>query len=196
MIKLTRADVSRLQWSLFLAIGLAAAGAFMVLFSIEALQATERTATQTRSEREAALRQRLHAREEAETIRANIATFHNLQTRGVLGQERRLDWVERLNAIRDARRLPSLRYELAPQIHGSSDAAASGIMISPMKATFGLLHEQDLIGFLDDLQTTVPAIVRTRHCHIARSNPSDTTTNGALLSAECDLDWITLKDPS
>lgn len=196
MIKLTQADVSRLQWSLFLAIGLAAAGAFMVLFSIEALQATERMATQTSSEREAALRKRLHAHEEAETIRANIATFQNLQARGVLGQERRLDWVERLNAIRDARHLPSLRYELAPQIHGASDVTASTIMVSPMKATLGVLHEQDLIGFLDDLQTTVPAHVRTRHCHIARGSTSDTSTNGALLIAECDLDWMTLKDPS
>lgn len=65
-------------------------------------------------ERSAAMVKRLHAQDEATAIRNNVTTYLELQSRGVLGQERRLEWVERINAIRLARRLPEFQYELSP----------------------------------------------------------------------------------
>jgi hypothetical protein len=211
MLKLTAIDLSRLRWSLLLAITLVVAGVTMFRYSSFALQKAAMEAQDARAERSAAMAKRLHAQDEATAIRDNVATYLELQSRGVLGQERRLEWVERINAIRLARRLPEFQYELSPQqslappagtatstgTGGANTPAAALVLVSPMKAQLGLLHEQDLLDTVSDLQTNVPAFVRTRHCVLSRTSgtPSATPSN-ALLHATCEFDWITLREPA
>lgn len=210
MLKLTAIDLSRLRWSLLLAITLVVAGVTMFRYSSFALQQAAMEAQDARTERSAAMVKRLHAQDEATAIRNNVTTYLELQSRGVLGQERRLEWVERINAIRLARRLPEFQYELSPQqgiappgatastgAGGTNAPAAALVLVSPMKAQLGLLHEQDLLDTVSDLQTNVPAFVRTRHCALSRTTGTPSTPpSNALLHATCEFDWITLREPA
>ena len=119
-----------------------------------------------------------------------------------IGQERRLEWSERITQIQQARRLFEIRYELSPQQAATTEilpsgAAAGGFefMSSTMKLQMQLLHEQDLLGFLDDLAGSVPAFLRVRACRLDRIAPDATAAAlGPRLAAECTLDWITLRE--
>jgi hypothetical protein len=68
-------------------------------------------------------------------------------------------------------------------------------MASTMKLRMDLLHENDLLGFLDDLASSVPALLLVRACSLERlmHEPASGGTP-ARLGAECTIDWVTLKE--
>jgi hypothetical protein len=120
----------------------------------------------------------------------------DLMSRGVIGPERRLDWIGRLDQLREAHRIESFEYELGPQGPAASQSLhlASGryeFLASPMTLRLNVLHEQQLLDFFDDLGKPGSAILRLRSCRMERipEPPED-----ARLGAECTLDWITLRE--
>lgn len=127
--------------------------------------------------------------------------YRQLLAQGYVGPERRLDWVEHIAQIKAARQLFDLRYAFAAQQpldagHPPSQVAAGGFefMTSTMTLHLPLLHEDDLLGFLGDLTARVPALLRVRACTVERRVHDDgATARGAQLSADCVVDWITLK---
>lgn len=130
------------------------------------------------------------AADEAEQIRQDAAGYERLRVRGIVGGERRRDWVELILAIQARRRLTGLHYEFAPQRRLDPPQPASpGFRSSRMSLQMPLLHEGDLVGFIDDLRREAPAIVRVRRCRVARLAAAG---DGAQLIADCQLDWITL----
>lgn len=142
------------------------------------------------------------ARSEEQQLREMIGRFQMLKARGLIGPEQRLDWMETLSRIKGARRIFQLDYEFAPQRPADAnilpDGAAAGgfqIMASQMRLTMQLLHEGDLLGFLDDLHTAAPALIQVRTCAIERvtRNPAERAAS-TQLTAECVLEWITLKE--
>lgn len=144
--------------------------------------------------RAAGLRARLAAANADEAaIRGRIERFRDLEARGVVGPERRVDWIERIEEVRRARRLLDVRYEFSPQTaldKGVDDISTSGyrFMSSTMQLHMQLLHEEDLFVFLSDLAATVPALLRTRDCVVERTGSAP-----GRLRAQCILDWITLQ---
>lgn len=128
--------------------------------------------------------------------------YRKLLAQGYIGPERRLDWVEHIAQIKAARQLFDLRYAFAAQQpldagHTPSQVAAGGFefMTSTMTLHLPLLHEDDLLGFLGDLTARVPALLRVRACTVERRVHDDgATARGAQLSADCVVDWITLKE--
>lgn len=148
----------------------------------------------TRSE----IRQRLaRAREEEAEIKTKIDRFNELAARGVIGDEHRLDWVETLRAVRENRRLYDLAYELAPQaaldaITAPGSSGSFEFYSSRMRLSLPLLHEGDLINLLVDVKSSASAYVRPRRCVMERTRSND--VNGAELRADCDIDWITIRD--
>ena len=139
------------------------------------------------------------AREEEQELRATAARFQQLAQRGIIGEERRIDWIEQIRRIREARKLFDLQYEIAPQqpLDAATTGSAYPFMASPMRLTMQLLHEEDLLGFLDDLTAQAPAYLRTRRCAVDRLPPPATPPVEATpqLRAECELDWITIRKP-
>ncbi len=135
-------------------------------------------------------------REDELEIRAKIDRYHEVIARGRTQPERRLDWVETLRGIKERRRLIRMDYEIAPQRPLDPNNLASGsyrFLVSPMKLDMQLLHENDLLGLLADLESQVQALVSVRQCMIERLPAAD-QQQAALLSARCDIDWITLQE--
>ena len=195
-MKLGPQDFPRLQWSLLAATLMLALGATAVYFAVNAMQTAtrERAAAQaTWKETDSKLKQ---VRNEENEIKHKAAIFKALQTRGMIGEEQRLEWVELLKDIRDKRRLIDLVYEIEPQRPlDVAPGAGFTFNVSPMKVQLKLLHEEDLTRFLGDLNEQARALIQVRYCKVTRQPQGQAGTSGqANLLAECRIDWVTLRE--
>ena len=129
-------------------------------------------------------------------IRAKITRYQELVRQERIAPEKRLEWVETLRRIKETRRLLGLEYEIAPQRPLDEKAGAAGgyeFRASQMKLEMPLLHENDLLGLLDDLAAQVHALISVKNCKIERSADAS-QVNGAQLKAQCEIDWVTLEE--
>ncbi|HQR03741.1 MAG: hypothetical protein JSR19_07490 [Proteobacteria bacterium] len=204
--KLTQADFKHIRGSVILCATLVVVGSVL-------LYTTQRIWTQADLREKRAqvdqneIRGKLsRAQDEVQELRNKIAEYHTLTSRGIIGQEHRLDWRELLHRIEQERRIPAISYELQPQRAFESAAtsvigipASTGytLMSSPMKMELQLLHEGDLIHLLSDLRLHASALVRPRHCTLGRLAEAGKTAGGgiAYLNASCELDWVTVQEP-
>lgn len=200
MAALTSADFKRLRWNLALLGFALACGGLMVGFALH----EEKTALQTLQRAEAArneIRGKLaRAQDEEQELRGKIARYSRLQAKGIVGEEHRLEWVEALRAIKQERRLIDLQYELSPQQPLDAAIAPGGggdfeFMNSALRMQMLLLHEGDLLHFIDDIGEKPQAFTRTRRCSVQRTPPASRERGPApQLKAECEIDWITIRE--
>lgn len=129
-------------------------------------------------------------------IRLKIAAYQALAVRGLIGAERRLDWVELMRNSQRERKLLGLEYEIQPrQPWTGATSAGTGyrFMSSAVRVQIPLLHEEDLLRFLDDIHAGAAAFTRLRSCSLQRIPASAAASKLApQLNAECQMDWITL----
>ena len=126
-------------------------------------------------------------------IKERSQLLQHLQASGILGEERRLDWTEQLGNTQRELRIPGMKYEFAPQTALQANGSAGyNWFNSPLRLQLRLVHEGDLLNFLDRLQHEGKALVIVRSCKLAlppaTSGDHETT---AALNAECELDWLT-----
>ncbi|MGW8392080.1 hypothetical protein [Pseudoduganella sp. HUAS MS19] len=147
-------------------------------------------------ERDAARLRLAHAETEKEEIRQYQPQFVELRRRGLVGPERRLDWVEAIRQIQEQRRLLPLTYEIeVQQPYRLETALPTGdyaLLGSRMVLHMDLLHELDLLNFLADLRLTGTFAVQD--CVIRRA-AGGAPVAGVLaptLNADCTLNWLTL----
>lgn len=133
---------------------------------------------------------------EEEDIRAKIAAYQALAAHGIIGPERRLDWVELMRKVQTERRLLGLEFEIQPRQPWPGNAGSGSghaFMYSPMRVQIPLLHEEDLLRFLADVHAGAAAFTRLRSCRLLRLAAAPVEDRLApQLNAECQLDWITL----
>lgn len=200
----TRDDLRRIAPSLAAALVMIALGVLAVWFVLQQSQIAQRDRNAAQSQRSASQQRLAQSRDEEQEIKQKIARYNTLVARGIIGEEHRLDWVEEINAIKSARQLYDLQYEIAPQkpIDTTILPGAGGsyeFYASTMQLTLQLLHEEDLINFLADLRAKVHADIRPRSCDVARlpktaAGGADKRGPQPLLKAECTLDWITVRE--
>lgn len=200
-MKISGHDLQRIRWSLL----------FLVLVTLFAIgisrSATKLVAKAESTQKDLLIKQRAvrsslsQAPEEVKELRSKIALFQDLERRGIIGQEERLNWVEQIGRIKAARRLFDIQYEIAPQrllddgtLPGGPVAGNYQFMASAMNFQMPLLHEGDLIGFLDDLRATIHAHILVRNCTIDRAPPTGDGRLTPQLRATCALDWVTLRE--
>ncbi|MGH8646267.1 MAG: hypothetical protein ACREX4_18125 [Gammaproteobacteria bacterium] len=123
--------------------------------------------------------------------------FVSLYRRGIVGEERRLDWVEILNNAAATLKLPGLRYEITSRgAYSPAFPLVPGpyqINTSTMKLELGLLHEHDLASLLQDLDEKAPGIYTVKECKLKRAqNVVAENPDEENVKAECDLLWFTL----
>ena len=197
---LTKDDLKYLRWSLLGALLMILLGAGSVIAARHYHQQQQKTHQQAIAQRAEAQGKLARARDEELEIRQKIDRFNQLVSRGIIGEERRLDWVEQVRRIKDARKFYDIDYELAPRqlLEASAAPGASGsfnFYASTMRLRLQLLHEEDLLHFLGDLRDTEPAFLRPRSCVIERLKESNVRTGGGIapqLKTECVIDWITI----
>ena len=190
-------DLRQLQGSLFLAALLIGLGVGASLWARNEMRQAEQSA-ELASARHREITDRLRrVRDEELEIKTKTRTFQEIAARGIIGPEQRLEWVELIGDIRRQRQLLDPEYEFQPQAPLGGPIGDFQFVGSPMAVRLPLLHEGDLIGFLDDLHARAPALVQPRECSIERQQ-AQTTRGGppTNLVATCELQWITIRRSS
>ena len=195
-MKLAARDFRKIVWVALLAtllIGLAIAAG---------LWSTGGT-SKARVERDAAARKleiekRLgRVRTEEQEIKARTQQFQQMELAGMIGQEKRLEWTELLRDLQRQSRLPGMNYEFGPQVPLESVAGADyAFHSSQLKIQLRVLHEEDLLNFVGQLQKEAKALVVLRGCKLSRPPGGSTARDAAQLVGECTMEWITLRRAS
>lgn len=154
---------------------------------------------------EQASRQRFqNSGRERDDIERLLPLLRNLQSQGLYGEEKRLEWIERLRGME--RRWPGLKLQYTieaqavqptekagaagPAAQSPPGAAGSGrrieLFATRMRLTMTLVHEEDMLRVLDDLAGAQLGRVSVERCEMNRAN-------GAAIKAECSLLWNTLR---
>jgi hypothetical protein len=187
-------DLLRLRWPLLVALVLALAGAQLVWLAEEDHKGRRQALSRAEEDYRRGHERLGQAERDEVQIRETIGRFRALEARGVVGQEQRLEWIERLRAARERLALPALTYELRPRRPLDPAAATSGgapstgyrLTASAMRLSAELVQEEDLLRLLAELSAEPSAIVRPTWCRLARRGGSTD------LAAECELEWITV----
>lgn len=197
-MKLVAGDFRKVQLSLLAALLMIVAAAGTVHLALRASQSADMESANARNERNRIESTLLRMRREENQIKEESALFNALEKRGVIGAEQRLDWVEQLKSIRDQRRIPELRYEIAAQRPLDNGAAGHlNFFASTMTLQMKLLHEEDLTRLLGDLRQQANALIQVKSCLIERLPKNETERNPgahlvANLAATCRIDWVTI----
>jgi hypothetical protein len=137
---------------------------------------------------------------EKQTIIQYLPVYNDLLQDGFIGEERRIEWIEMLREIHAQYKLFSIDYSISLQERFRPTFISNiGNFImnrSTMKLDLDMLHEGDLINLLNGLkEQTTPFIVRD--CEMTRPIGAAINTKKVVanLSASCEIDWLTLRDP-
>lgn len=194
-MKFTLRDLVKLQWHALLTILLLiVAGALGYWSQQRAHQAnTARiTAESNLQQIDKRLRQ---VRTEEQEIKERTSLFQQLEKSGITGEEKRLEWIELLRDLQRQIRLSGMNYEFGPQLALEKvEGTAFAYHSSHLRIQLSLLHEEDLLNFLQQLQQRAKAMVLVRSCRVSRPvTINDPNAGMAQLSAECDMEWVTLR---
>jgi len=169
-------------------------GGALVWAAKRALQADLRNLNAANKERKTAQEQHARLVLEAREIEQHLAIWHRLSELRIVGEERRLEWLDALARIRAARALHDLRYQIEPQRPSKAERAQAPLEVrsSTMKVEMALLHEGELLRFLDDLRGSGNAYYAIRRCSIHRLTPIAGPAVAPSLRAKCEIDLVTM----
>jgi hypothetical protein len=197
----TAAEFRRLILPVAMALVLAGAGAALIWSVNEQLIRANATFAGVKKDRVQARERLARISEEEREVKERIEVYRRLRDLHIIGKERRLDWADAIQRIRVQREMLDVRYRIEPQKVLMSIPGKPGKVdfnVSAMRLELALLHEGDLLTFLDDLKNAGNAYVSVRRCLITRSgsaaSPAGTLTLTPRLRAECQIDLITVLD--
>jgi hypothetical protein len=138
------------------------------------------------------------AKREREDLKDSAVLFQDLVDRGILHEESRLDFFERLEKLRAKHRIMDLEFEIAPQrtlpLPGGRVFNAVDVLGSRVKIRVQALHEGDALAFLEDLARPPKGFNPVSRCALRRIEPGEASAPTARVEAECNLEWVSLKD--
>jgi hypothetical protein len=139
------------------------------------------------------------ARQDKESLAIYSAEYSLLENQNIIGDDRRLDWMEGLEKLRNQNLVINFRYTIAPQKNYAPQPAINSgnfdIHYSEMKLQLELLHEGQLLKFFDALRSQINGRYQLEGCSLHREDTEDTAAAPAAhIKAECSGGWITLKN--
>ena len=203
---LSKADLPHLKWSLLVFL-------FSLAISVTAVVLSENFVSHAQTDYQMTQRHLSEARAHlaaAEDDSANMSTYAReyatLLDRKIIGVDQRLDWIEGLEAIQRQNHVPQFTYTIDPQQPYTPvppiDSGNFSLYLSGMSLQLELLHEEQLINFLDTLRSNIQGRFLLDHCKLERtgSTPANIVTSetqpvtSPQLRAECSGGWLTIKN--
>ncbi|TFW70988.1 hypothetical protein C3Y98_08600 [Methylotenera oryzisoli] len=139
---------------------------------------------------------------EKEVITAYLPQYQTLINKGFVGEERRIEWVESLRDQHKNHKLFGIKYSIKQQEKYTPAFAPNlgGFTLnrSVMQFELDMLHEGDLLQLTESLSKAGVAELILRDCEMTRLNESGALSSQltANLHAQCELDWLTLREPA
>jgi hypothetical protein len=197
-MNLTSQEWKKLATPLVIALLLFAVGAGAIWHARLVLRKDAQVLAAARTERVQAREKLSRIAEEEREVKEKIEVYRRLKDLGIIGEERRLAWVDAMSRIRASRELLDLRYLVERQklmYSAAGKTAPVEFNSSTMRVELALLHEGDLLGFLTDLRNSGNAYYAVQKCAITRTGAAYTGANLVpRLRASCLVDLITIQD--
>jgi hypothetical protein len=139
---------------------------------------------------------------EKDTIIEFLPKYQALISKGFVGEERRIEWVDNLRAQHKNHKLFGIKYNITQQEKYMPTFATNlgGFTFhrSTMKLELDMLHEGDLLQLTESLGANNSASFMLRDCEIVRLNNEAALSNQLIanLHAQCELDWLSLREPA
>lgn len=137
--------------------------------------------------------------EQEAMIAAFYPQFVALEGQGIIGRERRLDWIENLRRADETLKLPSLAYSISTQAPFTAEFPLAGGVYRPftseMDLTLGLLHGQDLFDLLTRLDESAQGLFSVDRCSLERRRDIPGSPKESHVASNCQLRWYTIKKP-
>ena len=199
-MKLAKVDWRVLRGALVLLVICVATSAGLMGASYSFWKEQDRTHNAARSAMLGARTQYQNIDEEEKIIEAYFPLYRALESKGIIGKERRLDWIDNLRRAAQRVELPALSYVIDSQQRFKPDfliqSGSYQIYSSSMKLDLGLLHEEDLSALLNNLDRRAGGLYTVADCDLRRSQPTFVKKPDAVnLTAACGLQWLTIKQP-
>lgn len=124
--------------------------------------------------------------------------FIDYKSSGLVGDERRLSWIESLERTNGRIKLPKMTYRLMPQdkFERPGFKLSKDVILTsaPMVLNMELLHEEDIFSVFEGLRLSIKNIFTVDSCILSRKGligrPLD--TQRANLTASCVIRWVTI----
>jgi len=139
------------------------------------------------------------AHQDQENMAIYTNEYDSLNERGIFGDDHRLDWMEGLERIRQKNLATDFRFNIAPQktyaMQPPADSGNFDIHYSEMKLQLDLLHEGQLLDFLNALRSQIKGWYQLEGCTLQRATKETGGATASMqLTAECVGGWVTLKN--
>ena len=197
-MRVSRADLAILAAPAALALVVVVLGLIGLYFAHEHADDVRSDLKRVAGARLAVQSRLVQATDEEREIRTRMSEYRKLLERGVIGDERRLDWVEIVKNIRAERGIFDLRYSIESRrpldYPGIKRVPGVEVMASRMTLDGSLLHEGDLFTLLTDLRARLAPYVLVRSCTLSRDPQARPDAYGAHLRSQCSIDLVTIRD--
>lgn len=142
-------------------------------------------------------RKYLDVDQEEKLLLENYPKFIKLYNQGIIGRERRLNWIEALRQSGEKLHLPSLKYSIKSQEMYTPgfqiNYSGYALYRSTMDLKLGLLHEGDLFKLLNYINKNADGTYTISECTFKQSgNAIQYNKEQANIAASCLLHWITI----
>jgi hypothetical protein len=143
------------------------------------------------------------ADESALLLERYLNQYRSLQEQGIIGDPKRLQWLESVQANADDNLIPKLNVvlsgtELTTDTHPLYHNPELNTKITRMQVTFTLLHEGDFYHLLNELQVKAQGIFNVEECDIRRNDAqgdelAEQKLEGKFIG-DCSFRWYSLAD--
>jgi hypothetical protein len=196
-MNITREDLKRLRVPLALAVGMSAVGVAFWVVGQSYLDSAVRARDASRASRVGAQERVLRVSEEERENKENLIDYAQMRERGMIGEQTRIEWIESIARIKKNRKLFEIKYRIEAQhVLDYPGVVATGnadFVVSRMKLDMLLLHENDLLDFLADLESARKAYVSARQCIVTRLERGPVSGLAPRLRAECQVDLVSVR---
>lgn len=196
-MKFSTKDIPHIRGLLVTAILTLILGTIAVYVSDEMLNEAQQSKITADQEWSDAARKLERTKNEQEDLQGYYHQYQNLVEQNIIGEEKRLDWIESIERIRNRLNIFSVKYKLDPQetldVMGT-DLPGSNFDLRRSNMTLGLslLHEGQLLNFIDALSEEAKGMYLLDSCVLTRNDLMRKLKFTPNLEAECTLGWITL----
>ncbi|TSA49166.1 MAG: hypothetical protein D4R48_03930 [Nitrosomonadales bacterium] len=199
-MKLDRQDVRALQLPLML-FGAVLAISVLMIWYTDARQTETAQALQAQKAMLNQARQRYFSSgAEREAIIKYLPPYRQLIQQGLIGEERRIEWIDNMRAVNQQYKLFGVSYTIGAQENYKPPMQLNpgpfSLHRSAIKIDLPLLHENDLLILLNAMSADHPASLMARDCVIKRLEVAEKYKLIPYLHAGCELDLVTISEPA
>jgi hypothetical protein len=128
-----------------------------------------------------------------------LPEYRALQTRGFIGSENRLKWIDALRTVDRGLGNFGVQYQLSAQgtYKGplSAEPIAAHLLQSTMEIRFGVIHEGHFLAFVEALEAQRAGTYSLRSCSLEPAHSDKPQPRVRNLNAICQIDWFTMQPP-